>query len=91
MFLCAVARPRFNQLDGDGNNFKEPHMDKARLRRTGEHMEVLTCNEDAYNNVMDKLEESFQNVVSNKVQEFSLNAVGKKGQKGIVQREIRTI
>lgn len=42
----------------EGNNFKEPHMDKARGKRAGEDIETFICSKEAYNIATAKLEES---------------------------------
>lgn len=44
-------------LVGGGNNYKEPHIKKEKRRRSGEDIEVQTCNEEAYNIATTKLEE----------------------------------
>lgn len=40
-----------------GNNFKTPHMKKAKRRRCGEDLEVYTCSEQAFKISIEKLEE----------------------------------
>jgi len=59
-FLSLQKHMESAMLDGGGNNFKEPHMDKDRRRRAGEDIEVLRCSESAYKIAIDKLEQSFE-------------------------------